>query len=263
MQHTMTDVVILCGGLGTRLRPVVQDRPKPMALINGRPFLDLVIDSVLAHGLRRIVFCTGHHGDWIAQHVSRRTDCEAIISQEQTPLGTAGALRACGSLLTTPTILVLNGDSLCRIDLQAFLTAHHTRQALATMAVVPSNERTDAGGVTMDAGGRIRAFQEKQTAPYLNAGIYAMQKLPIDAVPDVTPNQVQILTNSPGLGPVEVEKFITFPVETALSGLPGITLIRSVSRFGLSAVTVYFEEGMDIYFCRRLVMERLPRARPR
>ncbi|WHZ14969.1 MAG: CzcABC family efflux RND transporter, transmembrane protein [Nitrospira sp.] len=92
------------------------------------------------------------------------------------------------------------------------------------------------------------------------AGVYAMRKLPIDAVPDVTPNQVQILTDSPGLGPVEVEKFITFPVETALSGLPGITLIRSVSRFGLSAVTVYFEEGMDIYFCRRLVMERLPRA---
>lgn len=88
------------------------------------------------------------------------------------------------------------------------------------------------------------------------AGVYAMRKLPIDAVPDVTPNQVQILTDSPGLGPVEVEKFITFPVETALSGLPGITLIRSVSRFGLSAVTVYFEEGMDIYFCRRLVMER-------
>ena len=82
------------------------------------------------------------------------------------------------------------------------------------------------------------------------AGVYAMRKLPIDAVPDVTPNQVQILTDSPGLGPVEVEKFITFPVETALSGLPGITLIRSVSRFGLSAVTVYFEEGMDIYFCR-------------
>jgi cobalt-zinc-cadmium resistance protein CzcA len=92
------------------------------------------------------------------------------------------------------------------------------------------------------------------------AGVYATRNLPIDAVPDVTPNQVQILTNSPGLGPIEVERSITFPVETALSGLPGITLIRSVSRFGLSAVTVYFEEGMDIYFCRRLVMERLPRA---
>ncbi len=93
------------------------------------------------------------------------------------------------------------------------------------------------------------------------SGVYSITILPIDAVPDVTPNQVQILTNAPGLGPVEVEQFITFPVETAMSGLPGIELIRSVSRFGLSAVTIYFDEGMDIYFCRRLVMERLPRAR--
>lgn len=92
-------------------------------------------------------------------------------------------------------------------------------------------------------------------------GVIAMRDLPIDAVPDVTPNQVQILTNAPGLGPVEVESFITFPVETAMSGLPGIELIRSVSRFGLSAVTVYFDEDMDVYFCRRLVMERLPSAR--
>ncbi|MBY0248517.1 MAG: CusA/CzcA family heavy metal efflux RND transporter [Nitrospiraceae bacterium] len=93
------------------------------------------------------------------------------------------------------------------------------------------------------------------------SGVYSMRQLPVDAVPDVTPNQVQILTNARGLSPVEVEQFITFPVETAMSGLPGITLIRSVSRFGLSAVTIYFDEGMDIYFCRRLVMERLPRAR--
>ncbi|TFG75021.1 MAG: efflux RND transporter permease subunit, partial [Thermodesulfobacteriales bacterium] len=92
-------------------------------------------------------------------------------------------------------------------------------------------------------------------------GIRSILTLPIDAVPDVTPNQVQILTNSPGLGPVEVERFITFPVETAMSGLPGIEGIRSVSRFGLSAVTVTFEEDVDIYFARRLVMERLPQAR--
>ncbi|RMH34133.1 MAG: efflux RND transporter permease subunit [Nitrospirae bacterium] len=92
-------------------------------------------------------------------------------------------------------------------------------------------------------------------------GVYSMTILPIDAVPDVTPNQVQILTNAPGLGPIEVEQFITFPVETAMSGLPGIERIRSVSRFGLSAVTIYFDEDLDIYFCRRLVMERLPRAR--
>ena len=92
-------------------------------------------------------------------------------------------------------------------------------------------------------------------------GVISMLRLPVDAVPDVTPNQVQILTNSPGLGPVEVEQLITFPVETAVSGLPGIEGIRSVSRFGLSAVTVTFREGVDIYFARQLVFERIEAAR--
>lgn len=99
------------------------------------------------------------------------------------------------------------------------------------------------------------------TVVMVGVGIYSMLRLPIDAVPDVTPNQVLVLTQAPGLGPVEVERFITFPVETAMSGLPGITDIRSISRFGLSSVYIYFEEGMDLYFVRRLVMERLPEAR--
>jgi cobalt-zinc-cadmium resistance protein CzcA len=93
------------------------------------------------------------------------------------------------------------------------------------------------------------------------AGIASMLRLPIDAVPDVTPNQVLVLTQAPGLGPVEVERVITFPVETAMSGLPGIEQIRSVSRFGLSSVYIYFREDMDLYFARRLVLERLPEAR--
>lgn len=78
-------------------------------------------------------------------------------------------------------------------------------------------------------------------------GIRSLRELPIDAVPDVTNVQVQILTNSPGLAPEEVERFITFPVETSMSGLPRVEEIRSVSKFGLSAVTVVFEEGTDIY----------------
>ena len=92
-------------------------------------------------------------------------------------------------------------------------------------------------------------------------GLRAMQKLPIDAVPDVTNVQVQVLTNAPSLGPAEVEQFITFPVETVMSGLPRLEEVRSVSRFGLSAVTVVFEEGTDIYFARQLVGERLAEAR--
>lgn len=92
-------------------------------------------------------------------------------------------------------------------------------------------------------------------------GLDSLRELPIDAVPDVTNVQVQVLTNSPGLAPQEVESFITFPVETAMSGLPKVEQIRSVSKFGLSVVTVVFEEGTDIYWARQLVGERLSEAR--
>ena len=92
-------------------------------------------------------------------------------------------------------------------------------------------------------------------------GLRAAQQLPIDAVPDVTNVQVQVLTTAPALGPLEVEKFITFPVETVMSGLPHLAEVRSLSRFGLSSVTIVFEEGTDIYFARQLVTERLAQAR--
>ena len=92
-------------------------------------------------------------------------------------------------------------------------------------------------------------------------GVQSMRNLPIDAVPDVTNIQVQVLTNSPGLAPQEVESFITFPVESAMSGIPRVEEIRSVSKFGLSVVTVVFEEGTDIYWARQLVGERLVEAR--
>lgn len=95
----------------------------------------------------------------------------------------------------------------------------------------------------------------------LGAGVVSVTTLPLDAVPDLTNVQVQVLTTSPSLGPVEVEQFITFPVENAMSGLPGVNEIRSISRFGLSAVTVAFEDGTDIYWARNLVNERLQMAR--
>jgi cobalt-zinc-cadmium resistance protein CzcA len=95
---------------------------------------------------------------------------------------------------------------------------------------------------------------------FIAIGLRAMTLLPIDASPDVTPVVVQIVTDAPGLGAAEVENLITFPVEVSMRGLPGIKEIRSISRFGLSSVSVYFEEKLDIYFARRLVMERLPQA---
>ena len=92
-------------------------------------------------------------------------------------------------------------------------------------------------------------------------GIAALRVLPIDAVPDVTNIQVQIITSSPTLAPLEVERYITFPIEVAMSGLPGVEEIRSISKFGLSVVTVVFHDNVDIYFARQLVFERLQTAK--
>lgn len=94
-------------------------------------------------------------------------------------------------------------------------------------------------------------------------GVWSASKLPIDAVPDVTNVQVQVLTNVPALGAVDVERTITFPVESSMSGLPGVEQIRSVSRFGLSAVTIVFEEDTDLLRARQLISERLVQAKER
>ena len=92
-------------------------------------------------------------------------------------------------------------------------------------------------------------------------GVYSFTRLPIDAVPDITNVQVQINTNVPALSPVEVEQQVTFPIEWSMGGLPKVEQIRSISRYGLSQVTVVFEDGVDIYWARQLVGERLTEAR--
>ncbi len=94
----------------------------------------------------------------------------------------------------------------------------------------------------------------------IGCGIYSLKKIPIDAVPDITNNQVQIITKSPNLAAQEVEQFITYPVEISMSNLPDVEEIRSISRFGISVITVVFEEDMDIYLARQLISEQLKLA---
>jgi cobalt-zinc-cadmium resistance protein CzcA len=92
------------------------------------------------------------------------------------------------------------------------------------------------------------------------AGLYSAIKLPIDAVPDMTNVQVQVVTDAGSLSPVEVERYVTYPVETMMGGLPDVEELRSVSKFGISVVTIVFQEGTDIYRARQLVAERMPEA---
>ena len=95
----------------------------------------------------------------------------------------------------------------------------------------------------------------------LGGGAFALSRLPIDAFPDVSPVLVQVVTETPGLAPEEVEQLITYPVEVAMNGLPGVANTKSLSAFGISQVSVYFDDGVDIYFARQLTLEKLQQAR--
>ncbi|MGJ8558594.1 MAG: efflux RND transporter permease subunit [Litorimonas sp.] len=109
------------------------------------------------------------------------------------------------------------------------------------------------------AGGRLLAAIAALVMTL--GGLFAFQALPVDAFPDVTPSLVQVFTETDGLAPEEVERYVTFPIETSVAGLPKIDHMRSVSNFGLSVVNIYFEDGTDIYFARQVVGERLAQAR--
>src|SRR2546428_13535517 len=130
---------------------------------------------------------------------------------------------------------------------------------------IDPTERHSEGGPTLMHRIVERALENRilvilVACLFVIAGSFALKHLTIDAVPDITNVQVQILTKSPSLGPVEIERFITYPVEAAMNGLPRLSEIRSVSRYGLSSVTVIFEENVNIYFARQLVSERLNTA---
>ncbi len=113
----------------------------------------------------------------------------------------------------------------------------------------------------IDFGLRNRLILAVAALVLMGAGYRAYTKLPVDAFPDVSPNLVQVFTVTEGLAPEEIERYVTYPVEAAMTGLPRVAKVRSVSNFGLSVVNIYFEDGMDIYFARQLVGERLQEAR--
>ncbi len=185
-----TDVVILCGGMGSRLRSVVDDRPKPMAEINDKPFLDILIDSFAKFGLRRFVLCAGYMSDIIRDYYSGRAGSqEFVISDEHKPLGTAGAIKNAAEHIRSDSFLVANGDSFCSVDLTAFHEFHSARHALMSMVVIETQNTGDCGLVSLDDSQRIVGFEEKNQqsqSSYVNAGIYLFQREALPLIPTDT-----------------------------------------------------------------------------
>lgn len=184
--------MILAGGLGTRLRQAVADRPKCLAAVNGRPFLAYQLDRLVAAGLTRACLCTGFLADQVEETFGDRYGPLALsYSRESEPLGTGGALRLAIDRVETPLALVLNGDSLCDCDLDELLKTSRRVQGQSSIVLVEVAAAESFGRVEwseVDGSVQISSFHEKgQGGPgWINAGIYLLGR---EAVCSIQPHE--------------------------------------------------------------------------
>jgi D-glycero-alpha-D-manno-heptose 1-phosphate guanylyltransferase len=180
--------VILAGGLGTRLREVVADRPKVLAEVNGRPFLACLLDRLADGGIGRVVLCTGYMAEMISDAFGNGyRGMDLLYSREEEPLGTGGALRLALPQITSDPVLVMNGDSFCDADLGLFARQHHESGARASLVLAKVADVARYGVVDSDPSGAISSFQEKGSrtgAGMINAGIYLLASSVIAAIPE-------------------------------------------------------------------------------
>ena len=181
MPDTLPPVVVLCGGLGTRLRAVVSDRPKALAPVGGVPFLDVLLGSLAAQGAHDVILAAGFLGDQLRAYAQEQAEAADGLSvrviEEPEPLGTGGALRyAIAEARIESPFLALNGDTLFTGALAPLAQAHAASGATATVALVPPPGGTRFGRVSVSDDGQVTSFDEKdgRADGWTNAGVYAL-----------------------------------------------------------------------------------------
>lgn len=181
------DAIILAGGMGTRLRGVVTDRPKVLAPVKERPFLTRLLDQLAAARIESVVLSTGFMADQIESVIGKTYGGMCIhYSREQEALGTAGGLRLALSKTASDPVFALNGDSFCAVDLNQFYEFHCARKACATILLTHVEDASRFGRVEIDNEGAVRNFEEKggATSPgWINAGVYCMARSVIEDFP--------------------------------------------------------------------------------
>jgi NDP-sugar pyrophosphorylase family protein len=186
-----TKALLLVGGLGTRLQPVVASTAKPMAPVGGRPFLELLLKQLSSQGFREIVLCTGYRAEDLESQLQDGRDWNVRIeySHELSPMGTAGALKFAEPYLKERhDFIVMNGDSFMELDLQDLVDAHHRFGGVATVAIVRRQNVMRYGTVQVDAHHRVTGFLEKSASGsgegLINAGVYVFSTKIFDLIPE-------------------------------------------------------------------------------
>jgi NDP-sugar pyrophosphorylase family protein len=177
-----TPAVLLVGGMGTRLQPILASTPKPLARVGNMPFLELLVLQLQSQGVRRMVMCTGHLAGQIEEEFGngRKWGVAIGYSKEPRPLGTAGAVKFAETHLQQASdFLVMNGDSFLELDFRQFLRFHRAHGGLISMAVRRVPDAARYGTVQLDAHDRVVAFAEKtgaQAPGIVNGGVYVFDR---------------------------------------------------------------------------------------
>lgn len=173
------DIIILAGGLGTRLQDTVKDLPKAMAPVNGKPFLEYQLNFINRFGFHRIILSTGYLSSSIENYFrDKYKNLELVYSKELEPLGTGGAVKLAFNKVITPHALVLNGDTMFRINLDHFFQNHIENLSHVTMALRYVDDASRYGSVECDSDQNIIAFNEKSDAVFpglINGGTYLIK----------------------------------------------------------------------------------------
>ncbi len=185
--------ILLCGGMGTRLRSVVADRPKPMADICGKPFLQYLLEMLRDKGITEVIFALGYMGEMIEEYFQDGSTLGLKIaySYEEEPLGTGGAIRNALAKILEEEVLVLNADTYFPMDYEGLLRFHQENDGDFSLATRAVEDISRYGAVRRDAAGRILAWNEKlgnaaqkSLAGEINGGIYVMKKSLIAEIPE-------------------------------------------------------------------------------
>lgn len=167
------DAIVLAGGLGTRLRPLVNDVPKPMAPVNGRPFLELLLEYWMGQGVRRFVLSVGYLSEAITRHFgSEWRGAKIDYSRENEPLGTGGGFLKALDAIQSDVFLVLNGDTYFAVPLEEFQEFHEGNRADWSMALLRSSDAKRYQGVSLAEDGRIASLSGNT----VNGGVYLMRR---------------------------------------------------------------------------------------
>ncbi len=176
----LNTAIILAGGFGTRLKDVIVDLPKPMAPVNGRPFLDYQLDYLGKNGITKVCLSVGHLSQKIISHYgSAYKGIELSYAIEQEPLGTGGGIRLALENMAVANVLVLNGDSFFELDILAFYTQHINKNSNLSIALRNVANASRYGAISINHNNQIISFKEKSgvTEPgYINAGVYIIER---------------------------------------------------------------------------------------